>query len=57
MESKRSLKHQNKWHFLFPLDVPGTQELELGFQLCPDCGSPTSDLSNTVCSAVYTKGS
>lgn len=39
MESERPLKPPNKWHLLFPLEVPESQELELGFPLCADCSS------------------
>lgn len=55
-ESKRSLKHQNEWHFLFLPDAPETQGPQLHFQLCADCYSLTLDLSSTVSSAEHNKG-
>lgn len=39
MESERPLKPPNKWHLLFSLEVPESQESELGFPLCADCTS------------------
>lgn len=45
MESERPLKPPNKWHLLFPLEVPESQELELGFPLCADCSSLILHLS------------
>lgn len=45
MESERPLKPPNKWHLLFPLEVPESQESELGFPLCADCTSLILHLS------------